>query len=121
MICVSELILLRFVHYPPLPGNKNSYVVRTAKHTDINWLTILPVETQSGLQNLDHDNHWDYISCNDDVLIITVGDMLAEASQGYYRPTPHCVIHPAGKDAKKYEWYYHYFYMLAPNVVLSER
>jgi isopenicillin N synthase-like dioxygenase len=72
-----------------------------AAHGDINLLTVLPAATQAGLQVLGKDNAWHDVPCDFGMLIVNIGDMLDEASQGYYPSTIHRVLNPTGEEAKK--------------------
>jgi len=56
--------------------------VRAAAHGDINLLTILPAATEPGLQVLGKDQAWHDVPCDFGLLIVNIGDMLAEASGG---------------------------------------
>ena len=42
--------ILRLLHYPPIPEGVDPRCVRAAAHEDINFITILPAATTSGLQ-----------------------------------------------------------------------
>jgi isopenicillin N synthase-like dioxygenase len=55
------------------------------------------------------------------MLIVNIGDMLDEASQGYYPSTIHRVLNPTGEEAKKSRISLPLFLHPRPDVVLSER
>jgi len=95
MLCTNAS-LLRILHYPPLEGNEEAGAVRAAPHEDINLLTILPVANQGGLQVKDSAGHWTDVSGNRGDLIINSGDMLREATGGYYPSATHRVVNPGG-------------------------
>ncbi|WP_394779567.1 2OG-Fe(II) oxygenase family protein [Undibacterium sp.] len=101
MITGSEQTLLRVLHYPPLTGDEEPGSVRAAAHEDINLLTILPAATQAGLQVQGKDDKWFDVPCDFGMLIVNIGDMLDEASEGYYPSTSHRVMNPTGDEAKK--------------------
>lgn len=93
MLC-RDASLLRILHYPPLQGNEEADAVRAAPHEDINLLTILPVANQGGLQVKDSAGNWTDVSGNRGDLVINSGDMLREATGGYYPSATHRVVNP---------------------------
>jgi isopenicillin N synthase-like dioxygenase len=101
MLDGSDHTLLRVLHYPPLTGHEEPGAVRAAAHGDINLLTILPAATEPGLQVLGQDQQWSDVPCDFGLLIVNIGDMLEEASGGYYPSTVHRVLNPVGEAAKK--------------------
>ncbi|NDI86490.1 isopenicillin N synthase family oxygenase [Undibacterium crateris] len=121
MITDSDMTLLRVLHYPPLNGDEEPDAVRAAAHGDINLLTVLPAATQAGLQVLGKDDAWHDVPCDFGMLIVNIGDMLDEASQGYYPSTIHRVLNPTGEEAKKSRISLPLFLHPRPDVVLSER
>lgn len=121
MIQGSEQTLLRVLHYPPLRGDEETGAVRAAAHGDINLLTILPAATTAGLQVVGKDGEWHDVPCDFGMLIVNIGDMLQEASAGYYPSTIHRVLNPTGEEAKKSRVSLPLFLHPRPDVVLSER
>ncbi|BBB64786.1 2OG-Fe(II) oxygenase [Undibacterium sp. YM2] len=121
MITDSDLTLLRVLHYPPLRGDEEPDAVRAAAHGDINLLTLLPAATQAGLQVQGKDDAWHDVPCDFGMLIVNIGDMLDEASAGYYPSTIHRVLNPTGEEAKKSRISLPLFLHPRPDVVLSER
>lgn len=121
MIKGSEQTLLRVLHYPPLSGDEEPGAVRAAAHGDINLLTILPAATAAGLQVVGKDGAWHDVPCDFGMLIVNIGDMLQEASAGYYPSTIHRVLNPTGAEAKKSRVSLPLFLHPRPDVVLSER
>ncbi len=121
MITGSEQTLLRVLHYPPLRGDEEPGAVRAAAHGDINLLTILPAATAAGLQVVGKDGEWHDVPCDFGMLIVNIGDMLQEASDGYYPSTIHRVLNPTGDEAKKSRVSLPLFLHPRPEVVLSER
>jgi isopenicillin N synthase-like dioxygenase len=99
MLAGSRHTLLRVLHYPPLRGDEPPGAVRAAAHGDINLLTLLPAATEAGLQVLGTDGVWHDVPCDLGLLIVNIGDMLAEASGGYYPSTVHRVLNPVGEAA----------------------
>jgi isopenicillin N synthase-like dioxygenase len=121
MIERSEQTLLRVLHYPPLQGDEEPGAVRAAAHGDINLLTILPAATAAGLQVVGTDGGWHDVPCDFGMLIVNIGDMLEEASGGYYPSTTHRVLNPSGDEAKKSRVSLPLFLHPRPEVVLSTR
>ncbi|PRC91369.1 2OG-Fe(II) oxygenase family protein [Solimicrobium silvestre] len=121
MIKDSQQTLLRVLHYPPLHGDEDASAMRAAAHGDINLLTILPAATQAGLQVIAKDGQWHDVPSDFGMLIVNIGDMLDEASQGYYPSTVHRVLNPTGAAAKQSRVSLPLFLHPRPEVVLSER
>jgi isopenicillin N synthase-like dioxygenase len=95
--------ILRLLHYPPIPEGVDSRCVRAAAHEDINFITILPAATSSGLQLKDRDGNWLDIDSEPDTLIVDVGDMLARLTNDVLPSTTHRVINPQdGKNESRY-------------------
>ncbi|SFD18713.1 isopenicillin N synthase family dioxygenase [Pseudoalteromonas denitrificans] len=121
MIAKSEQTLLRILHYPPMTGDEEPGAIRAAAHGDINLLTILPAANEPGLQVLNKDDSWLDVPCDFGNLIINIGDMLQEASSGYFPSTIHRVINPTGKASSKSRISLPLFLHPHPDVILSER
>jgi len=95
--------ILRLLHYPPIPEGVDPRCVRAAAHEDINFITILPAATASGLQLKDRDGTWLDIESEADTLIVDVGDMLARLTNDVLPSTTHRVINPQdGKNTSRY-------------------
>jgi isopenicillin N synthase-like dioxygenase len=92
---------LRVLRYPPLTGQEPPGAVRAAAHGDINLLTILPAANEPGLQVKGSDGAWRDVPCDFGTLAINIGDMLEEASRGYYPSTLHRVLNPVGESATR--------------------
>jgi isopenicillin N synthase-like dioxygenase len=101
MINNTPNTLLRVLHYPPLTGDEEAGAIRAAAHEDINLLTILPAANEPGLQVQCQDDSWIDVPSDFGNLIINIGDMLQEASGGYFPSTTHRVINPSGKASTK--------------------
>ncbi|MEK6627989.1 MAG: 2-oxoglutarate and iron-dependent oxygenase domain-containing protein [Bdellovibrionota bacterium] len=86
--------ILRLLHYPPIPQDVDPRCVRAAAHEDINFITILPAATTSGLQLKDRDGTWLDIECDYGSLIVDAGDMLARITNDVIPSTTHRVINP---------------------------
>lgn len=101
MISECPRTMLRILHYPPFNGDEPEGAVRAAAHGDINLITLLPAATDAGLQVLDKDGNWQDVPCDYGSIVVNIGDMLDEASDGYYPSTTHRVINPAGDAARR--------------------
>ncbi len=121
MVRDSHKTLLRVLHYPPMNGDEEAEAIRAAAHEDINLLTILPAANEPGLQVLDKDGSWIDVPGDFDNIIINIGDMLQEASGGYFPSTSHRVINPEGTDKTKSRISLPLFQHPRPDVVLSDR
>ena len=121
MIAQSEKTLLRILHYPPMKGDEEPGAIRAAAHGDINLLTVLPAANEPGLQVQTKEGGWLDVPCDFGNLIINIGDMLQEASGGYFPSTIHRVINPTGKASDKSRISLPLFLHPRPDVVLSER
>jgi isopenicillin N synthase-like dioxygenase len=121
MIKDTPNTLLRILHYPPLKGDEEPGAVRAAAHEDINLLTILPAANEPGLQVQQQDGSWIDVPSDFGSLIINIGDMLQEASGGYFPSTSHRVINPSGKASEKSRISLPLFLHPRDEVVLSDR
>ncbi|BDY06965.1 oxidoreductase [Ferrimonas sp. YFM] len=121
MIKGSEQSLLRVLHYPPMTGEEEPGAIRAAAHEDINLITILPAANEPGLQVQGKDGQWLDVPCDFGNLIINIGDMLQEASKGYFPSTTHRVINPEGMDFNRSRVSLPLFIHPRSEVVLSER
>ena len=99
MIQGSDQSLLRILHYPPMPKDIDSGAIRASAHEDINLLTLLPASNEPGLQVKKRDGSWLDVPCDFGNLIINVGDMLQEASGGYFP----CLLYtsPSPRDKRQ--------------------
>ncbi|EGU6978917.1 isopenicillin N synthase family dioxygenase [Vibrio parahaemolyticus] len=121
MINNSDKTLLRVLHYPPMTGEEEPGAIRAAAHEDINLLTVLPAANEPGLQVMSKDSEWIDVPCDFGNLIINIGDMLQEASGGYFPSTTHRVINPTGARQEKSRISLPLFLHPKPDTVLSER
>lgn len=121
MIADSSKTLLRILHYPPLTGEEELGAIRAAAHEDINLLTVLPAANEPGLQVKSKEGEWLDVPSDFGNLIINIGDMLQEASGGYFPSTTHRVINPEGADKTKARVSLPLFLHPNPEVVLSDK
>lgn len=121
MIVDCHKTLLRILHYPPMTGDEEPGAIRAAAHGDINLLTVLPAANEPGLQVQRKDGSWMDAPSDFGLLIVNIGDMLEETSEGYYPSTIHRVINPSGKASEKSRISLPLFLHARPDVILSER
>lgn len=117
----KEVSLLRVLHYPPLAGHDPAGAVRAAAHEDINLLTLLPVAEQPGLQVRDRQGNWLDVNGNRGELIVNAGDMLCEATGGYFPSTTHRVVNPMETIDNVSRYAIPYFMAPRLDTVLSDR
>jgi isopenicillin N synthase-like dioxygenase len=95
--------ILRLLHYPPIPEGVDERCLRAAPHEDINFITILPAATASGLQLKERDGTWLDIHSEPDTLIVDAGDMLARLTNDVIPSTTHQVVNsPESKNKSRY-------------------
>ncbi len=121
MIEASPLTLLRILHYPPLSGDEEEDAVRAAAHEDINLLTILPASAQRGLEVMRGDGAWIEVPTDPGCIVVNVGDMLQEASGGYFRSTTHRVRNPPPSERASARISMPVFLQPRAEIVLSDR
>jgi len=94
--------VLRLLHYPPLGTCFQPGAVRASAHEDINFITLLPQATASGLELRDRQGYWHPITAEDGQLIVDVGDMLSRYLQFKIPSTTHRVVNPSHLDEARY-------------------
>ena len=120
MIAGSDQSLLRVLHYPPIEGEVEPGAVRAAAHEDINLITLLVSGSQPGLEAKDKQGNWFPVEGDQGMITINTGDMLQEASAGYYPSTTHRVVNPQNSEnVSRYS--IPMFIHPRPEVRLSER
>ena len=117
----SKQNLLRVLHYPPLSGEEPKGAIRASAHEDINLLTLLPAANAPGLQLKRKDGSWYDVPCDFGHLIVNIGDMLQEATDGYFPSTTHRVINPEGGAVNTSRVSLPLFLHPRADVVLSEK
>ena len=98
MVKDSDFNLLRVIHYPPIKEKDEKEALRAAAHEDINLITILLAGSKPGLQVKNNENKWINVESDYGSLIVNIGDMLQECSNGYYPSTTHRVINPSSDE-----------------------
>lgn len=109
--------LLRILHYPAVPPERDLASVRAAAHEDINLITLLCGATAAGLELLTREGEWLPIHALPGQIIIDSGDMLQQLSNGFFRSTTHRVINPDDDRARRFSM--PYFVHPRPEVDLS--
>ena len=95
--------ILRLLHYPPIPAGADPRCVRAAAHEDINFITLLPAATATGLQLKDRDGQWLDVDGDPGTLIVDAGDMLARMTNDIIPSTTHRVINTEeGRTKSRY-------------------
>jgi len=102
MIEGSETNLFRIIHYPPLKTEDDQNAIRAGAHEDINLITVLISGSEPGLQVLDGEDNWIDVKSDPGWLVINIGDMLQECSNGYFPSTTHRVINPKGNNVSRF-------------------
>lgn len=82
---------LRLAHYPPVPEGTTPETFRSAPHEDIDFITLLCEATGNGLEILRKEGTWLPIRALSGQIIVNVGDMLQNLTNGYYKSTTHRV------------------------------
>jgi len=119
MVNGSEVTLLRILHYPPISGAVNA--IRAAPHEDINLITLLPMSSADGLEVLGGNDQWIPVPADFDHVVVNIGDMLQEASNGHFPSTTHRVVNPVNADMAGSRMSLPLFLHPRPDVVLSNR
>lgn len=119
MIMDSEQTMLRVLHYPPIPEGQP--VLRAAPHEDINFLTLLPAADGPGLELQLPEGEWISVPQQPGQLIVNIGDMLQEATEGFLPSTTHRVATPDVSHQSASRMSLPLFLHPRPEVVLSER
>jgi isopenicillin N synthase-like dioxygenase len=91
--------MLRILRYPPLGEVEvREHAVRAAAHEDINLITLLPAGSGRGLEVKDMEGNWHEVPMCENSMIVNIGDMLQEMTNGEYKATTHRVVVPDDED-----------------------
>lgn len=93
--------VLRIIHYPPVGEGDHGGSIRSARHEDINFITLMPAASDTGLQIMTRDGTWLDVETGVNEIIVDSGDMLARMTNGAVPATPHRVINPVGAAGKR--------------------
>ena len=94
--------ILRIIHYPPLPNERDPNSVRSAQHEDINLITLLCASTASGLEVMDHDGSWFKVETGPEYIIVDSGDMIQNITNGIFKSTTHRVVNPDDSNMRRF-------------------
>lgn len=120
--CLSSAdTMIRILRYPPLTGSEPAGAIRAGAHEDINFITLLPTATMPGLEIKPEGSNWQPVEAPPGAIIINIGDMLQELTNGALPSTSHRVINPEGEDAKAARVTAPLFCHPYPEMVLSDR
>jgi isopenicillin N synthase-like dioxygenase len=119
MIENSAQTMLRVLHYPPVESGIE--LPRAAAHEDINLLTILPASDGPGLELQLSDGEWIEVVNRPSQVVVNIGDMLQETTEGFLRSTTHRVATPDEGQAASGRMSLPLFLHPRPEVTLSSR
>lgn len=94
--------ILRVIHYPPIPPDRNPASVRAGAHEDINLITLLCESTDEGLELLQRDGRWRPIHALQGQIIVDAGDMLQHLTNGAFKSTTHRVVNPNNDRSRRF-------------------
>lgn len=94
--------ILRMIHYPPIPMDRDPNSIRAGAHEDINLITLLIDATSSGLELMDRKGNWIPVVTPKGCLIVDAGDMLQNLTNGFYKSTTHRVVNPDNSREARY-------------------
>ncbi len=94
--------VLRVIHYPEVPEDRNPASVRAAAHEDINFITLLCEATTGGLELLQRDGTWLPIHALKGQIIVDSGDMIQNITNGLLKSTTHRVVNPGNSREKRF-------------------
>ncbi len=109
--------ILRLLHYPPLPPDRDPRSIRAAAHEDINLITLLVSASASGLELKDRSGQWMPVNSATNAIIVDSGDMLSRLTNDVIPSTTHRVVNPP--DAKTSRYSMPYFMHPNPEAMLS--
>jgi isopenicillin N synthase-like dioxygenase len=109
--------ILRLLHYPPLPADRDPRCLRAAPHEDINLITILVSASASGLELKERNGNWLAIESSPNALIVDSGDMLSRITNNVIPSTTHQVVNPPDNTSSRYSM--PFFMHPHPEAVLS--
>lgn len=91
-------LLLKQIAYRPQmgPGQREG----VAGHCDWSWFTLLLQDDVGGLAVLDGDGRWQGVTPLPGTLTVTTGELMAYASGGQFRATPHRVANPSTRRTR---------------------
>jgi len=94
--------ILRVIHYPPIPPDRNPASIRAGAHEDINLITLLCEATSGGLELLQRDGNWRKIEALRGQIVCDTGDMIQNLTNGILRSTTHRVVNPDNSRDRRF-------------------
>lgn len=94
--------ILRVIHYPPVPGDRDPASIRAGAHEDINLITLLCEATTGGLELLQRDGTWRAIHALKGQIVCDTGDMIQNLTNGVLRSTTHRVVNPDNSRERRF-------------------
>ena len=82
---------MRIVHCPLIANDMPEDGQRTAEHTDFGLFTLLPASTAPGFEWRDQSGHWHGVESTPESLLVNIGDLLTQLSEGKLKPCVHRV------------------------------
>lgn len=88
--------ILRTLHYFPIedPDSVPEDAVRAGAHEDINLITLLIGASADGLELLTREGTWFPVKAHGEDVVVNVGDMLQNLTNGKLKSTTHRVVNP---------------------------
>ncbi|MEZ4450294.1 MAG: 2-oxoglutarate and iron-dependent oxygenase domain-containing protein [Nannocystaceae bacterium] len=109
--------VLRPIHYPPIAGEPRG--VRSASHEDINFITLLVVSGEPGLQVLTRQGEWIAAPQEPGTILVNVGDMLQRYTNHVLRSTTHRVVNPPAPFSHRSRFSMPFFLHPNPELLLE--
>ncbi len=94
--------VLRMIHYPPIPEDRNPASIRAGAHEDINLITLLCEATTGGLELLENNGTWRPIHALKGQIVCDTGDMIQNLTNGVLRSTTHRVVNPNNSRERRF-------------------
>lgn len=96
---------------------KQDGAIRAAAHEDINFITLLPAATDTGLELMDRNGTWSAVDSEDGEIVVDSGDMLSRYLNGRIPATTHRVVNPGDGGRERYSM--PFFCQPRPDVLLT--
>jgi isopenicillin N synthase-like dioxygenase len=94
--------ILRIIHYPPIPQDRDPSSIRAGAHEDINLITLLCEATTGGLELLQRDGTWRPIHALKGQIVCDTGDMIQNLTNGVLKSTTHRVVNPDNSRERRF-------------------
>ena len=118
----QEHTLLRVLRYPPMKGPIKAGATRAAAHEDINLITMLPAADEPGLElKSKSTGEWFPLEAPAGSIVVNIGDMLQELTDGLLPSTSHRVVNPKPEHILNSRMTAPVFCHPHPELILSER